>query len=49
MNSAGVAPVDFAPLAQMLLVGAMIAGLAWGWVWMRRRSDAALVGTNACM
>jgi len=41
MNSAGVAPVDFAPLAQMLLVGAMIAGLAWGWVWMRRRSDAA--------
>jgi chromosome segregation ATPase len=24
MNSAGVAPVDFAPLAQMLLVGAMI-------------------------
>ena len=41
MNTATVAPVDFAPLAQMLLVGAMIAGLAWGWVWLRRRGDGS--------
>lgn len=39
MNTASVAPVDFAPLAQMLLVGAMIAGLALGWIWLRRRSE----------
>ena len=39
MNTASVAPVDFAPLAQMLLVGAMIAGLALGWIWLRRRGE----------
>jgi len=39
MNTASVAAVDFAPLAQMLLVGAMIAGLALGWIWLRRRGE----------
>jgi len=33
--------VDLAPLAQMLLVGAMVAALALGWVWLRQRGQAA--------
>ena len=32
-------PVDLAPLAQMLLVGAMLASLALGWLWLRRRGQ----------
>jgi len=33
------AAVDLAPLAQMLLVGAMLASLALAWVWLRRRGQ----------
>jgi len=36
-----IAAVDLAPLAQMLLVGAMLAGLAVGWVWLRQRGSKA--------
>jgi cytochrome c oxidase assembly protein subunit 15 len=32
-------PVDLAPLGQMLLVGAMVAFLALGWLWLRRRAQ----------
>jgi cytochrome c oxidase assembly protein subunit 15 len=41
MNAATTVAVDLAPLAQMLLVGAMIAALALGWIWLRRRGQGA--------
>lgn len=33
------AAVDLAPIGRMLLVGAMLASLALGWVWLRRRAS----------
>ena len=34
------AAVDLAPLAQVLLVGAMLASLVLGWVWLRARGQS---------
>ena len=34
-----VPSVDLAPLGQMLLAGAMLASLALGWLWLRRRGQ----------
>jgi cytochrome c oxidase assembly protein subunit 15 len=31
--------IDLAPLGQMLLAGAMLASLALGWLWLRRRGQ----------